>query len=192
MTLFVKRPSPAFVVACIALLVALGGTSYAAFSLPKNSVGTKQIKNGAVTGPKINLSTVGTVHSADTANSAAFANNANNAASLGGAPSSSYLRRTVTEVAFSNVASGTFNNADAMCPAGYEAVGGGVFPGNVLDMTVTGSGPLLSDVAAARGEFDFGSPGKHAYADGWRVFAVNNGGTTQQLAVAAICAQIGP
>jgi hypothetical protein len=30
------------------LFVALGGTGYAAFKLPKNSVGTKQIKRGAV------------------------------------------------------------------------------------------------------------------------------------------------
>lgn len=47
------RPSPAMVVACIALLVALGGTSYAAIRLPANSVGTKQIKNGAVTSLKL-------------------------------------------------------------------------------------------------------------------------------------------
>jgi hypothetical protein len=46
-------PSPAFVVALIALFVALGGTSYAAITLPKNSVGTKQLKDGAVTGAKI-------------------------------------------------------------------------------------------------------------------------------------------
>jgi hypothetical protein len=38
------RPSPAMVVACFALAIALGGTSYAAVSLPKNSVGTKQLR----------------------------------------------------------------------------------------------------------------------------------------------------
>ena len=43
-----KRPSPAFVLACVALFVALGGTGYAALQLPKNSVGSKQIKKGAV------------------------------------------------------------------------------------------------------------------------------------------------
>jgi len=37
----------------LALFVALGGTSYAAVSLPKNSVGTQQLKNGAVTGSKV-------------------------------------------------------------------------------------------------------------------------------------------
>jgi hypothetical protein len=48
------RPSPAMVVACIALLVALGGTSVAAVSqLANNSVGTAQLKNNAVTTPKI-------------------------------------------------------------------------------------------------------------------------------------------
>ncbi len=36
-----------------ALFVALGGTSYAAFSLPAGSVGTKQLRNGAVTSRKI-------------------------------------------------------------------------------------------------------------------------------------------
>jgi hypothetical protein len=47
------RPSPALAVSTIALLVASGGTSYAAFTLPRNSVGTRQIKNKAVTLPKI-------------------------------------------------------------------------------------------------------------------------------------------
>jgi hypothetical protein len=39
------RPSPALVVACIALAMALGGVGYAAFRLPANSVGTKQVIN---------------------------------------------------------------------------------------------------------------------------------------------------
>ena len=48
------RPSPAMVVACLALLVALGGTSVAAVSqLARNSVGTPQLRNGAVTNPKL-------------------------------------------------------------------------------------------------------------------------------------------
>src|SRR5579859_4539792 len=53
-----RRPSPALVVALVALFVALGGTSYAAFSLPKNSVGTAQIKSQAVTKAKIAKKTV--------------------------------------------------------------------------------------------------------------------------------------
>ncbi|WP_372729876.1 hypothetical protein [Nocardioides sp.] len=45
-----KIPRPTFsgVVAILALCVAMSGTAYAAASLPKNSVGSKQIKTGAV------------------------------------------------------------------------------------------------------------------------------------------------
>jgi hypothetical protein len=46
------------VVACIALTVALGGTSYAAITLPKNSVGTKQLKKNAVTAAKVKANAI--------------------------------------------------------------------------------------------------------------------------------------
>jgi hypothetical protein len=45
--------SPAMIVACVSLVVALGGVSYAAGVLPKNSVGTVQLKKKAVTGAKL-------------------------------------------------------------------------------------------------------------------------------------------
>lgn len=48
-----RRPSPALVVACLALAAALGGTGYAAIVLPANSVGTKQLKNGSVVASKV-------------------------------------------------------------------------------------------------------------------------------------------
>jgi hypothetical protein len=41
------------VVSTLALILALSGTSYAAFSLPQNSVGTKQLKNKSVTLAKL-------------------------------------------------------------------------------------------------------------------------------------------
>jgi hypothetical protein len=47
------RPSPSMVVALLALIVALGGTGYAAVTLPQNSVGTKQLKRGAVKAPDL-------------------------------------------------------------------------------------------------------------------------------------------
>jgi len=48
------RPSPAMVVACLALLIALTGTSVAAVqALAPNSVGTPQLKPNAVTAVKI-------------------------------------------------------------------------------------------------------------------------------------------
>ncbi len=47
------RPSPAMVLAIVALIVALGGTGYAAIKLPANSVGTAQLKKDAVTSLKV-------------------------------------------------------------------------------------------------------------------------------------------
>ena len=94
-----RRPSPALVISLIALFVALGGTGYAALSLPKNSVGTKQLKKNAVTGSKIkknavtsskvkdhsltgadiNLGALGSVLSASNAGHANVADSATNA-----------------------------------------------------------------------------------------------------------------
>jgi hypothetical protein len=50
-----RRPSPALVVAGAALLLSLTGTSIAAVAvtLPRNSVGTIQLKNNAVTSAKV-------------------------------------------------------------------------------------------------------------------------------------------
>jgi hypothetical protein len=47
------RLSYANVMATIAVFIALGGASYAAFNLPKNSVGTKQLKANAVVSSKV-------------------------------------------------------------------------------------------------------------------------------------------
>jgi hypothetical protein len=46
-------------VAYLALFIALGGSSYAAFVLPANSVGTKQIRNHAITPIKLDPKTIG-------------------------------------------------------------------------------------------------------------------------------------
>lgn len=53
MKLFRAKLTFANVVACLALFVALGGVSYAALQLPKNSVGSKQLKKKAVTPAKL-------------------------------------------------------------------------------------------------------------------------------------------
>ena len=55
-----RRPSPAMVVACLALLVAMTGTGVATVNqvLPRNSVGPAQLQFGAVTGPKIRSNAV--------------------------------------------------------------------------------------------------------------------------------------
>lgn len=96
------RPSAALIVAFVALLVALGGTSYATFAVPPNSVGTPQLKNdavttgkianGAVTASKINPNGL-TVPNASHASSA---RSATNSSELGGVAASSYQRYGAT------------------------------------------------------------------------------------------------
>ena len=54
-----RRPSPAFVIACIALFAALSGTGYAATKLATNSVGTVQLQRNAVVSSKIANGTLG-------------------------------------------------------------------------------------------------------------------------------------
>jgi hypothetical protein len=46
-------------IAYLALFVALGGTSYAAYSLPAGSVGTRQLRNHAIEPVKLNRSLIG-------------------------------------------------------------------------------------------------------------------------------------
>lgn len=54
-----RMPSPSMVVSCIALAVALGGTSYAAITLPRNSVGALQLRANAVNAKKLQARSVG-------------------------------------------------------------------------------------------------------------------------------------
>jgi hypothetical protein len=58
------RTSPAIVISFIALIVAMGGTGYAAISIPRNSVGSAQLRNGAVTNQKIAGDTLGALKGA--------------------------------------------------------------------------------------------------------------------------------
>jgi hypothetical protein len=88
----ISRPSPAMIVAIVALFAALSGTAYAA--LGKNTVGSKQLKakavtsgkiannavtsakvaKGSLTGEDININALGTVPSATSASQAGNAN----------------------------------------------------------------------------------------------------------------------
>jgi hypothetical protein len=125
---FTRRLSYANVMASVAVFLALGGTAYAALKLPANSVGEKQlengavttnklhadavgtenIKNGAVTGPKMNFAgvTVPNAHSADTAdtaNNARFADSADTANTAANA--NAVDGQTVTTMFFKGTAS---------------------------------------------------------------------------------------
>jgi hypothetical protein len=61
---FRLRPSPAGVIACLALAIALGGTAFAATALPRNSVGSAQVINGSLKKADLSRATVTALHGA--------------------------------------------------------------------------------------------------------------------------------
>jgi hypothetical protein len=127
-------------IALLALFIALGGTTYAATALPKNSVGPKQLKKNAVTNPKIANgavtgakiannsvkgadvleSSLGKVPSAATADAATTATNATHATSAASAPPSGPAGGDLA---------GTYPNATLRPPEAWHEVGGTGEPG---------------------------------------------------------------
>lgn len=148
------RPSPSMIVAFAALLIALGGTSYAVVRLPARSVGSKQlkreavqrahIKSAAVDGSKVaadaltgadiheaTLDKVPSALSADRTATAGRAATADRATASDRATSSAALDTVVYRSATATVPpapvdSFSVASASAFCDAGQHVVGGGV------------------------------------------------------------------
>jgi hypothetical protein len=133
----VRRPSPALVVACIALLVALGGTSYATvLNVPRNSVGTPQLQRNAVKAAKIAPNAVRTGHVLDGSLLAADfkagqlptgpkgdKGDKGNKGDKGDPGLSGYVVVQGTPSSTTNA----FQGVSATCPAGTRPIGGGGF-----------------------------------------------------------------
>jgi len=131
------RPSPALILAVIALICALTGTAYAA--LGKNSVGTKQLKNGSVTTGKIHNNAV---NGAKVANGSLTGEDIN-VGKLGTVPDASHAAQA------DNAA--TVTGHAAACPQGTTLIRGICFDS-------TPSGPVngvkaAGDACAAKGGF---------------------------------------
>ena len=158
-------PSPAMVVACISLTVALAGTSYAAIRLPANSVGTVQLKRAAVTGAKVKKNSItgtqireATLERVPKALQADSADSADTAAALGRID---YVSATVSVPGGASTAT----RGAASCPSGAFATGGGA------KMTDTTNGFLV----------DSNPTGK----TGWEATGVS--AVTQNMTVFVIC-----
>ena len=165
---FRSRLTFANVVSLMALFVALSGGAYA-LTIPKASVGAKQLKKNAVTAPKIKRnavispkvrngslagadvrndsltgddldeSTIGRVPSADTANSATTANSASTANALGGQGPSAFQTASASDA-----------RSDVAEPQGT------ITP--ALSATITTSGPrTLTAVASVEASADGGA-----------------------------------
>jgi hypothetical protein len=128
------------VVACVALFVALGGSSYAAVKLSKNSVGTREIKTNGVgaseikskavrsaevndnslTGNDINESTLGKVPSASAADTATTAATATTATSLAGSTLTKIFYQAPTSSGSTEIFNGGGLSLSASCTAGND------------------------------------------------------------------------
>jgi hypothetical protein len=153
-----RRPSPALVVSLIALFVAIGGTSYAAFSLPKNSVGTKQLKNravatakienGAVTKAKLNLAGVTAPNAlhADSAGTATSAVNATNAVDATNATNATSAA-TATSATHAATADNLTTLPSGQSESGVFAGGGGQSTSGYFGMGITYARPLATPIS---------------------------------------------
>ncbi len=190
-----RRPSPAMVVACLALLVALGGTGYAASKLPANSVGTAQLQPNAVTSAKVKNATLlaadfksGQIPKGPAGPPGAQGPKGDTGAAgpAGPVDTSKLLGKTLTVVKTETVGAGTFDFESIDCPSGYEATGGGIDPNNVLTMFVTSSNPKIA------GNRTLLTPdGAQAAATGWFGGVFNSTGSSATWKIAVICAKIG-
>lgn len=159
-----SRPSPALVVASLALVVALGGTSYAAITLPKNSVGTKQIKKNAVTTSKIKKNAVTT---SKVKNGSLLARDFKSGqlpkgpAGPPGDPGVAFgeLSYRVSDT-FENLA-GKQTFAEAVCDDGTFAIGGG----GILSSSGVGQDINSSYPSDGSGDGTSGTAGWTVYAD---------------------------
>jgi len=146
MRISVRRPSPALVISCLALTVALGGTSYAAvLALPKNSVGPAQLKSSAVTTKKIAPNAVttakvlnGSLVKADFKAGQLPAGPTGPAGPAGPSGLSGLERVDATSVTNSTPS----RTAAMACPAGKRLLGGGARVNPVLpQVAITSSYP---------------------------------------------------
>jgi hypothetical protein len=114
----ILRPSPALIVAFVALFAAMGGVGYATAKLKPNSVKAKNIKSGAVTTDKIADGAVTTPKLAANAVApyATNAVNAMNAAKLGGAAPGECQTGWLTASMVVDTAALTQDHPDAVVP----------------------------------------------------------------------------
>lgn len=205
MTLLRGKLTYANVVATLALCIAVGGASaFAATQLPKNSVGTKQLKKGAVNAAKIKDEAVAEAKIKNGAVTGAKIKPGSIGASAlasGVVPppvnaytkpesDSRYLRGTVTVVGtIPAVAANSFEGGSVECPAGYQAIGGGVDPSNVFYGKVSSSAPTFNGSRALNQ-----TVGQHGPATGWEAYVSTEGagvGAADPSKLVVICSPIG-
>ena len=114
------RPSPALVIACLALLASLSGTSYAnVLKIPFNSVGTSQLRANAVVSSKVKNGSLLAIDFKD--------------GQLG-------TRGYEIVTGRNEVGNEISNSVSVACPTGKRVIGGG---GGTAGAIVAGDGPYV-------------------------------------------------
>jgi hypothetical protein len=172
-----RNLSFANVTSMMAVMIALGGTSYAAVALPKNSVGSKQIKAKAVKNSDLGASSVTTDKVKDgSLLKTDFAANqlpagprgATGSTGLTGAPGPAGVIGSVivhrVDIALPAGASagvaGASTSGFATCAAGQKLIGGSASIGNVTDppsQEIVVSRPAADDVGSGAVPTDLGA-----------------------------------
>lgn len=177
-----RMPSPAMIVAVIALIAATAATTYAV-TVPRKSVGTAQIKKAAVTTGKLKN---GSVISSKLKDGAVVDEKLNDGAVTSkklanGSVGARALGKIVTRVAVANVADGTGGVAVASCGSGERLISGGAR----FDEGTVGNTQLVSSHPTKAGSAD---PADGDVPLGWRGAGFNpGGGGMRALRVFAIC-----
>lgn len=178
-----RRLTFANVMSMLALIVALGGTSYAAVTLPKNSVTSTQIKKGTIVGSDIHANAITGAKVKDKSLKAAdFAAGQLPAGPKGdtgpqgpkgdtgafGAATVQFSQATV------DLADGAKQSYNAFCLAGQQAIGGG----GRGDATVSEETSVTSSRPAVSASNTEPPPAGTGFA-GWRITVTNTtGGVT--------------
>lgn len=163
------RPSPAMVVALIALFLALGGIGYAAAT-----IGTNDIKNSAVTAKKLHKKAVTTKKIKKNAvKTPKIADNAVTFAKLG------QVRRVVAVSAQTSAANDT-REVQANCPPGELLIAGGAAWTTTADNRSTVNGIIRTSRPIPSDE-GLGAP------TGWQASGQVENNFVRQLRAYAIC-----
>ena len=170
------RPSPALVISCLALFLALTGSAFAV-GIAKNSVRSAQIvdstvrtvdlRDSAVSTPKIAESAVDSSKVADESLTVADLgdNSVGRAEILADSVGSSELGPVTVRTNATTVAKGANGSVTANCATGEQVLGGGGQPDH-FGTEMTSSRPQ---------------------GNGWLYQAVNNTGGTETITAYAVC-----
>ncbi len=206
-----RLPSPGTVLASVALVVALGGTAYAAGVLPADSVGTAQLKANAVTSSKVKNGSLlgvdfkagqlrrgpaGARGAAGSAGPQGLAGVTGPQGSQGpqGAPGvqgvqgakgdtgpAGFASLSYVSADFGPFPAGTQYGGEANCAGGLHAVGGGV-----VSESATAGGQTVNSTYPSDGSGS-GDPGTTA----WSAYVDNASSNSLGFTVYAICAPAG-